>query len=85
MSTDKHDVAGCWKANVRIIMVCLVVWAICFYGFAILLRPALESIMVGGSDLGFWFGRQGNELTVNNDILVLANSEIANLPGRVPA
>ena len=30
-------------------------------------------------------GWQGNELTVNNDILVLANPEIANLPGWVIA
>lgn len=57
MSTDKHDAAGYWKANVRIIMVCLVVWAICSYGFAILLRPALEGIMWAG--LIWAFGSAG--------------------------
>lgn len=51
-----------WKANLRLISICLVIWAICSYGFAILLRPLLAGIAVGGTDLGFWFAQQGSIL-----------------------
>lgn len=52
-----------WKANVRIILICLVIWAVCSLGFAIILRPALMGITFMGADLGFWFGQQGSILT----------------------
>jgi putative solute:sodium symporter small subunit len=32
-----------------------VIWAAVSFGFGILLRAMLSSIMVGGADLGFWF------------------------------
>ncbi|APZ53990.1 DUF4212 domain-containing protein [Salipiger abyssi] len=51
-----------WKANLRIIIVSLIIWAICSFGFGILLRPMLSGIMVGGTDLGFWFAQQGSIL-----------------------
>ncbi len=51
-----------WAANKRLIAVCLVIWALCSYGFAILLRPMLSGIAVGGTDLGFWFAQQGSIL-----------------------
>lgn len=57
------DASGYWKANVRLILICLFIWALCSYGFAILLRPALSGISVGGTDLGFWFAQQGSILT----------------------
>lgn len=63
MSVNKHDSAAYWKANVRLIMQCMVVWAVCSYGFAILLRPALSGIQFAGTDIGFWFGQQGSMLT----------------------
>ena len=50
---------GYWAANVRIILVSLVIWAVVSFGFGILLRPALSGIAVGGTDLGFWFAQQG--------------------------
>lgn len=49
-----------WSANIRIIYICLAIWAIVSYGFGILLRPALSAIPVGGTDLGFWFAQQGS-------------------------
>lgn len=49
-----------WKANVRLITICLIIWAIVSFGFGILLRPALSGISVGGTDLGFWFAQQGS-------------------------
>lgn len=51
-----------WRANLRLILGCLVVWALVSYGFAILLRPLLAGISVGGTDLGFWFAQQGSIL-----------------------
>ncbi|WP_133487650.1 DUF4212 domain-containing protein [Aliiroseovarius marinus] len=49
-----------WSANLRIIMISLVIWAIVSFGFGILLRPMLSGIAVGGTDLGFWFAQQGS-------------------------
>lgn len=57
---SQHDAQGYWKANVRLIVVCLVIWLLCSHGFAIWLRPLLAGIQIGGSDLGFWFGQQGS-------------------------
>lgn len=58
-TTEKSD-AGYWAANVRIILISLVIWALVSFGFGILLRPALSGIAVGGTDLGFWFAQQGS-------------------------
>lgn len=50
-----------WAANVRLITVCLIIWAIVSYGFGILLRPMLDSMVpFGGVGLGFWFAQQGS-------------------------
>lgn len=49
-----------WKANIRTIIGCLVIWALVSFGFGILLRPLLSGIPVGGTDLGFWFAQQGS-------------------------
>lgn len=62
MADDKEKAAAYWSANVRLIIGSLIVWAICSYGFGILLRPALMGISVGGADLGFWFAQQGSIL-----------------------
>lgn len=51
-----------WQANVRIIMISLVIWALVSFGFGIVLRPMLSGIAVGGTDLGFWFAQQGSIL-----------------------
>ncbi len=51
---------GYWAANVRIILISLVIWAVVSFGFGILLRPLLSGIAVGGTDLGFWFAQQGS-------------------------
>ncbi len=59
--TDKDR--AYWRANVRLITLCLVVWALVSYGFGVLLRPWLMGIPVGGADLGFWFAQQGAILT----------------------
>ena len=49
-----------WQANLRLIAISLVIWALVSFGFGIVLRPLLSSISVGGTDLGFWFAQQGS-------------------------
>lgn len=61
-STSASDDKGYWQANVRIILISLVIWALVSFGFGILLRPMLSGIPVGGTDLGFWFAQQGSIL-----------------------
>ena len=63
MAEDTSNSDAYWKANKRLIGGCLAVWALVSYGFAILLRPLLAGIPVGGTDLGFWFAQQGSILT----------------------
>lgn len=55
-----EDGAGYWSANIRIIVISLIIWALVSFGFGILLRPMLSGIEVGGTDLGFWFAQQGS-------------------------
>ncbi len=63
MAEEKIDSTEYWKANLRLIAGCLVVWAFVSYGCAILFRPLLSGIPIGGTDLGFWFAQQGSILT----------------------
>ena len=58
-----YDAEQYWKANLRLIFGSLIIWALVSYGFAILLRPMLAGIPIGGTDLGFWFAQQGSILT----------------------
>jgi putative solute:sodium symporter small subunit len=57
---SSHSDQAYWSANVRIIIISLIIWALVSFGFGILLRPALSGIAVGGTDLGFWFAQQGS-------------------------
>lgn len=49
-----------WRANLRLMTICLIIWALVSFGFGILLRPLLSGIEIGGTDLGFWFAQQGS-------------------------
>ncbi|MEO1910251.1 MAG: DUF4212 domain-containing protein [Paracoccus sp. (in: a-proteobacteria)] len=60
--SDRQSSNAYWQANLRIIYGCLIVWALVSYGAAIIFRPLLQSIPVGGTDLGFWFAQQGSIL-----------------------
>ena len=51
-----------WRANIRLVRISLVIWALVSFGFGIILRPMLSGVAVGGSDLGFWFAQQGSIL-----------------------
>jgi putative solute:sodium symporter small subunit len=52
-----------WKANVKLLVGCLVVWFIASYLFGIILVEPLNAIQIGGYKLGFWFAQQGSIYT----------------------
>ncbi|MDD3448355.1 MAG: DUF4212 domain-containing protein [Gammaproteobacteria bacterium] len=63
MSAPTHDAIGYWKANLRLMTICLVIWFVVSYGFGILLVEPLNAISLGGYKLGFWFAQQGSIYT----------------------
>ncbi len=52
-----------WRANIRLVIGCLIVWFIVSYGCGILLVKPLNGITLGGYKLGFWFAQQGSIYT----------------------
>ncbi len=57
---DKQSSDAYWAANIRLVIICLVIWFIASFGMAILLRPVLEGVTIGGTDLGFFMAQQGS-------------------------
>ena len=51
-----------WKANLRLVGLCLVIWFVVSYLFGIILVEPLNNIRLGGYKLGFWFAQQGSIL-----------------------
>ena len=49
-----------WKANLRLVGLCLVIWFVVSYGFGILLVDTFNTVSLGGYPLGFWFATQGS-------------------------
>jgi putative solute:sodium symporter small subunit len=49
-----------WKANLRLVGVCLAIWFVVSYLFGIILVEPLNKIPLGGYKLGFWFAQQGS-------------------------
>jgi len=49
-----------WRANLRLVSICLVIWFVCSYVFGVLLVELLNTIRIGGFKLGFWFAQQGS-------------------------
>ncbi len=52
-----------WKANIRLVIGCLVVWFVVSYGCGILFATPLNAFRLGGYQLGFWFAQQGSIYT----------------------
>jgi putative solute:sodium symporter small subunit len=57
------DASAYWKANIRLVSICLVIWFIVSFLFGIILVDALNAIQIGGYKLGFWFAQQGSIYT----------------------
>ena len=49
-----------WKANLRLVGLCLVIWFVVSYLFGIVLVEPMNNIQIGGYKLGFWFAQQGS-------------------------
>lgn len=49
-----------WKANIRLVAFCLIIWFIVSYVFGIILVEQLNQFRLGGYKLGFWFAQQGS-------------------------
>ncbi|WP_196138402.1 DUF4212 domain-containing protein [Aliikangiella sp. G2MR2-5] len=60
-NNDNHD--SYWRANIKLVLMCLVVWFVVSFGFGVLLVDQLNTIRLGGFKLGFWFAQQGSIYT----------------------
>ena len=58
MNNDKR--LAYWRANLRLVAICLSIWFVVSFGFGVLLVEQLNAIRVGGFKLGFWFAQQGS-------------------------
>ena len=59
----KHEVINAyWKANIRLLVILLTVWALVSFGCSILFVDVLNQINFFGFPLGFWFAQQGSIL-----------------------
>jgi len=49
-----------WRANLKVLAACMIVWFLCSYVFGILFVEQLNGVTAGGFKLGFWFAQQGS-------------------------
>jgi putative solute:sodium symporter small subunit len=49
-----------WKANLKLVGWCLLIWFVASYGCGILLVETLNQFEFFGFKLGFWFAQQGS-------------------------
>ena len=59
-SLSSEQIDQYWKANVRLMLVLLLVWFTVSFGFGILLAESLNKIEFFGFKLGFWWAQQGS-------------------------
>jgi putative solute:sodium symporter small subunit len=52
-----------WRRNLRLMSILLVIWALVSFGAGIILVDVLNTIVVLGFPLGFWFAQQGSIIT----------------------
>lgn len=58
--TEQQKRAAYWKANLKLVGLCLAIWFVVSFVFGILLVDQLNTIRLGGYKLGFWFAQQGS-------------------------
>jgi putative solute:sodium symporter small subunit len=56
----KENRLAYWRANLRLVAICLSIWFVSSYVFGVLLVEQLNAIRIGGFRLGFWFAQQGS-------------------------
>lgn len=60
MNREQNQRDAYWKANLRLMVICLVIWFVVSCGFSILLVDVLNKVQFFGYKLGFWFAQQGS-------------------------
>lgn len=60
MNNEQEKATAYWKENVRYLIILLSIWFLVSFGAGILFKDALNSIKLGGFQLGFWFAQQGS-------------------------
>ncbi len=65
MASPSTDLRAYWRANIRYVLVLLVVWAAVSLGAGVLLADWLNQWRLPGTGfkLGFWFAQQGSIYT----------------------
>ena len=58
--TDQQKRTAYWKANLKLVGLCLAIWFVVSFLFGIILVEQLNTISLGGYKLGFWFAQQGS-------------------------
>ena len=71
--SEQNSRQAYWKANIKLVTGCLIVWFLVSYVFGILLVDQLNAISIGGYRLGFWFAQQGSMYTFVVLIFFYAN------------
>jgi len=49
-----------WRANLKLVSLCMVIWFLASYGCGILFAEKLNEFQLFGFKLGFWFAQQGS-------------------------
>ncbi|WP_147163262.1 DUF4212 domain-containing protein [Pararhodospirillum oryzae] len=60
MNDPSGTAAAHWRATLRLVTVCLGVWAGVALGCSVIFAEQLDAIELGGFRLGFWFAQQGS-------------------------
>jgi putative solute:sodium symporter small subunit len=60
MSDENKSGLAYWRANVRLILILLAIWALVSYVLGIIFAGPLNNISLGYLPLGFWFAQQGS-------------------------
>ena len=60
MSDETSRGSAYWKANLKLLTNCLIVWFVVSYLLGIILVEPMNAISLGGYPLGFWFAQQGS-------------------------
>ena len=61
--TTQENNQAYWKANLKLVFFCLVIWFGVSFGCGILWVETLNTVRLGGFKLGFWFAQQGSIYT----------------------
>ena len=58
--SSEHSPKHYWISSKKIVLFILSIWFVVSFGFGVLLVEQLNTIRIGGFQLGFWFAQQGS-------------------------